>query len=123
MAAPRFKDALGREWSPRVTVMTLRRFEEQTGASLFDKSTLSSIVQGASIVKICTLGFLSCADQAAKQNVSFDDFCEALETDVQFTEMATAMTEALVLFFQSRQKSSETTTAKPGIGAGKTSTK
>ncbi len=118
---PRFKDAMGREWNPRVTCTTLQRFEEKCGVNIFDGAVLGTIDK--SLSKMCALAYFACNEQAQKLNVSMDEFCNEIDNDVLLRGMIEATGEALLLFFQSRQNQEKTTAAQANPGRGSKSTK
>lgn len=120
---PKFRDARGDEWHPRITCNTLSRFEEETGASLFDPEVVHQIQHGKSVLKMGKLLFLSCSHENGKRNLNYNEFMEGFESELQMQDAMLALGEALQLFFQKGAKSAavQTAKAKSSGGDGETS--
>lgn len=112
-----FKDALGREWHPKVTCLTLQRYEESTGICLLKvfgqaapegeteadrRRRMNEALFGSKIGAQTKLVFAACAREAAERKVSQEDFAEGLDSQEILVAAAEALTEALADFFQSR---------------------
>jgi hypothetical protein len=115
-----FKDSEGKEWTPRVTVETIARFEERTGRGLFAAvfDALEATPDGedlavekafpmAKLVRLCkaTFGnvghigaFLYESCGAEKEGLSLSEFRERLTRDVSMDAIKAAMF-ALFNFF------------------------
>lgn len=115
-----FKDALGREWMPRVTGLTFVLVEKRTGKTFGE---ITAAVQSKDLVAGMHVAFAACNKQATEHNLSFEQFVEGLETDEQMGTMFEALCKALERFFQSGSASSNASNAPAARGNGKTSTK
>ncbi len=97
---PKFADATGREWLPKVTCLTLDLFEREQSASLLDAATQDKITSGRSISMLISLAYFACIDQARENKISREAFAAALKDQAQLTAAVNATAEALALFFQ-----------------------
>ena len=97
---PKYSDATGRVWNPRVTVRTLELFESETGKSL---DQLGDVLSAGKIGDICMLAFHACRAETKERKVNYDDFLSALESKDQLEAMVRAVGEACVAFSQSRE--------------------
>ena len=141
--AKSFTDSTDRVWTPRVTIETLERFEQETGVGLLhevyevltnspgkklamDKVSvlraLNDIFQGK-LSNLITLGWCACERQAKVVNVSRAEFVQSIG-GAQVRPMMLAIVGAYADFFQAAlgiDLSAMTNAAAPGQTA--TSTK
>ena len=115
-AVPSFRDAQGREWHPVVNCNTMLMFERETKCGAFSPETLQEIQSGGMVGKILTLAFLACRCEAEERGETLNEFCESLDSDIQLRNLADAIGEATILFFQSRTKSASDA---PAAASGK----
>jgi hypothetical protein len=114
-----FKDALGNEWHPRITVGTIARFEEETGI------TIPEIFKPENISKVSVvtrLAFHACARQVRERKMDFEKFADSFENDTQLKAMTDSVVSAIRSFFQS-QGTGPASGATESRGAGPASTK
>jgi len=94
-----FKDALGNEWHPRITVGTIARFEEASGLTIPDMFKPENISRVSVITR---LAFHACARQASERKLDFARFADSFESDTQLKAMTESVMASLGNFFQSQ---------------------
>ncbi|RKZ99085.1 MAG: hypothetical protein DRQ46_00215 [Gammaproteobacteria bacterium] len=128
-----FTDAKGRKWLPKVTVNTIRRFEDRTGvgtieafvkgmtaAADFEEKNAGieidsfteasnriiemSVPVWGNVGHLAIFLYESCGVE--KHGLSLDDFCEAIESDQILQAMQCAL-NALVSFFPEPSEASK----------------
>jgi len=115
--AKSFKDAQGREWHPKVTCLTLQRYEEDAGIALLTafnapapkKETdqargrrMNEVLFHGRMGNLVKLAFFACAREIQERGVGQEDFAEALADQAMMVAASEAAGEALADFFQSR---------------------
>lgn len=90
-----FRDAAGREWSPRITARTCFRLKRELNVDMFE---------GISAADIIAVAYYACEDQAKERSVSFDDFAEAIDDTSKLEAVGVAITKAVEDFFRQPPK-------------------
>lgn len=103
-----FKDSDGVEWTPRVTTLTLIKFEEKTGLNflrtLQQPGGLANVL--SSLTNIFTLAFHACANDVESRDVAFEAFCSKFSGN-QLEGLARSVGEAINDFLPESVKTKE----------------
>ena len=119
--APKFRDAQGRVWHPRVTCRTCAQFERaKDGKSFFDPETLKGVMEKARMDDMLTLAYLACVEEVEERKVSQRDFEESIATAALYLDLSKAVSAAAALFSPSPAQTTEAGSAAPGTGATST---
>ena len=102
----KFKDSCGTEYSPHVNCLVIAEYERQTSISLMSKDGLD--IFGGYVRNVLRLSYLACDCQVKKQGLSFEAFCESLESMEALQGCIDATGGALTDFFQKRKETTET---------------
>lgn len=134
-----FTDARGRVWTPRYTLLDVRRFMDRTGVGLFastaraiaklpapgpdGRMTLTQEHIEAIVSEFCggldnlpVLLFLGCREQAVERDVGEDDFCAAIGGE-QLADAYTAAMLAVFRFFPTTSRLAEALAEAGGGGS------
>jgi len=112
-----FKDTEGRTWHPRITVLTMRRFEEVAGISLLGDTTEVFKNLG----HFSRLLYESVIREVHERKIDYDAFCDALSGEA-LPDSMTALNAAIEASFPAPKAGEAENPLPASRGVGNTST-
>jgi hypothetical protein len=95
-----FTDANGLAWHPKVTILTVERFEQETGLNLFRKETFELLNKAEALPKICRLAFLACPVEVKERSMAYEEFASGLSSMAIVQNVTQSVMGAIELFSQ-----------------------